>query len=127
MSLSKHEASLDLWGVLDNGTVKFSREPDEPGDIPVTVHFPQHTWRDMGEPRRITVAIEPTDRLNEREYNGEMDAEFELWLGDAFQSWLPSTGRLIVIGPSGQDLYVNKGDVIRLLGNGKATIANSGL
>ncbi len=44
--------------------VEFSREPDEPGDIPAIVWLPRTDWLDMGEPQAVTVTIEPGDLLN---------------------------------------------------------------
>ena len=46
-----------------------------------------------------------------RTFDGEMSAEFELWLGDAFNSWLPSRGMVEVFTIDG--LYaVAAGDTI---------------
>lgn len=42
----------------------FSREPDEPGDIPMVVHLERDAWVDLGRPSHITVTIEPGDLLN---------------------------------------------------------------
>ncbi len=44
--------------------VEFSREPDEPGDIPAIVWLSRTDWSDMGEPQTVTITIEPGDLLN---------------------------------------------------------------
>jgi hypothetical protein len=49
---------------LDEDLAVFSREPDEPGDIPAVVELPVADWLDMGEPDVITVTVEPGDLLN---------------------------------------------------------------
>lgn len=122
--LTMHQASLDITTSGKRGKVKFTREPDEPGELTDEVYIPRQDWEEMGQPDRVTITVEPNDRLNERVFDGEMSAEFEIWLGKAFMSWIPSSRRLIIVGPTGQDIYVNEGDVVRLLGNGKATVVN---
>ena len=47
------------------GCVRFTREPDEPGDIPTVVDLDIESWRDMGSPEVITVTIDPRDLLND--------------------------------------------------------------
>lgn len=39
--------------------VRFSRESDELGDIPETIYIARYVWKDMGQPKTITVTVEP--------------------------------------------------------------------
>lgn len=49
-------------------TVRFGRPDDERGTILSALD-----WRDLGEPKEITVTIEPGDRLNEYHADGSGD------------------------------------------------------
>lgn len=48
-----------------------------------------------------------------RRFDGEMSAELEMWLGDAFESWLPSTRQVLVRSPQGERA-VSEGEWIDL-------------
>lgn len=37
-----------------------------------------------------------SDVVEARQFDGEPSAEFELWLGDAFETWLPSQHALVI-------------------------------
>lgn len=46
------------------------------------------------------------------QFTGEMDAEIERWLGDAFESWVPSMRRLVMSEAYVHGVVVNAGDWI---------------
>ena len=47
-----------------------------------------------------------------RIFDGHMSDDLELWLGDAFESWLPSTQQIIIRVPTGERI-VNAGEEIK--------------
>lgn len=55
---------LDYEGDLGQDRVRFSRPPDEPGDLPTIVSLDRDTWEDFDRPEKITITIEPGDLLN---------------------------------------------------------------
>lgn len=55
---------LDYEMDLGDTRVRYSRTPDEPGDIPTIVSLDRDTYDDLGRPDRITVSIDPGDLLN---------------------------------------------------------------
>lgn len=62
--LLKHKTVLGL-ATTNGPRVRFSREPEEDGDIPDTVYISWADWEDMGRPEVVTVTVEPGDLLNE--------------------------------------------------------------
>jgi len=61
------------------------------------------------------------DTTTRRTFDGEMSSEFELWLGEAFNSWLPSRRAVEVRTEDGM-WSVFEGDTIALFGK-YATVA----
>lgn len=53
------------------------------------------------------------EAYNRRQFDGEMTSEFELWLGDAFETWLPSTRQVVIRTPNGERI-VNEGEWVDL-------------
>lgn len=53
------------------------------------------------------------ETTNRRQFDGEMTNEFEIWLGDSFESWLPSTRQVAIRTPEGERI-VNEGEWIDL-------------
>lgn len=58
----------------------------------------------------IAACLKKTTDGGSRLFDGEMTADLELWLGDAFESWVPSMRQLIVRDPSGVEHIVSAGD-----------------
>lgn len=52
------------WGQEDDGLAMFTNGAHEEGMPERQVWLPQEDWLAMGEPREITVTIEPGDKLN---------------------------------------------------------------
>lgn len=50
------------------------------------------------------------------QWGGEPNTEIELWLGQRFESWLPSKRRLIVSNPWGGESSAKPGDWLVKLG-----------
>ena len=81
------------------------------GNVPRDWPWDGEWWKPSNDPVRnlvkagALIAAE-IDRLlpapETRLFDGEMSADLELWLGDAFESWLPSTRQLIVRSPDGE-------------------------
>ena len=44
--------------------VRYTREPDDHTDQPTVVDIDWDTWAELGQPKQITVTIEPGDLLN---------------------------------------------------------------
>lgn len=67
--LSKSVAVLDLTLVLHTRSVTFARiqvgaaEDNAPGSVQ-SVEISHEAWKEMGEPKQVTVTVEPGDRLN---------------------------------------------------------------
>lgn len=59
------------------------------------------------------IAEEMNVNETRRRFDGEMSSEFELWLGDAFETWLPSTRQVAIRTPQGERI-VNEGEWIDL-------------
>lgn len=61
--LEKSRQVLDVF--IDKGiTVLFTRDPDEPEDVPSQLRIDRNTWIDMGKPKVVTVTVEPGDLMN---------------------------------------------------------------
>lgn len=56
--MTRHQTILLMKGANQHQAV-FSREPDEPGDIPDFIRISKQDWNDMGRPRTITVEVRP--------------------------------------------------------------------
>jgi len=61
--LTKSEQVLDHAGADKDGSQFFS-DPEEGGQC-VELDVPLQMWEDFGRPTKITIVIEPGDRLNE--------------------------------------------------------------
>ncbi len=46
------------------------------------------------------------DAFERRQFRGEPDSEIEVWLGDAFESWLPSARELLLRQADGENVRV---------------------
>lgn len=62
-TLIRTQQVLNLTGSTHDRVV-FTRDADEPGDIPTRTAIALDTWADLGRPDTITVTIEPGDHLN---------------------------------------------------------------
>lgn len=62
--LVKTTRVLQYEGNLGDNRVRFSRAPDEPGDLTTIVSLDRDSWEDLGRPDHITITIEPGDLLN---------------------------------------------------------------
>jgi hypothetical protein len=63
-SMSQSQRVLS-WAGQDSTGVAFNNEDEDTGPGDVTyINVPERDWMDMGEPREITVTIEPGDMLN---------------------------------------------------------------
>ena len=63
---------LDRRGLSrGGGRVRFTGEPDEPGDVPNEVLLAANLDADLGHPEVITVSVLPRDVLNEEDPRAE--------------------------------------------------------
>ncbi len=69
-----------------------------------------HVLCDLGE----VVSVSPGKPVRSMTYTGvyEDDIKLELWLGDAFISWISSVRQLAYLGPRGEEHTAFLGDVI---------------
>lgn len=65
--LTRHVSVLDLGPDIDTSGKRriFTREPDDPTDVPDIVYIPTELWEELGQPDQITVTVRAGDRLNE--------------------------------------------------------------
>lgn len=62
MSLVRHQTVLGVK--VDQGIgLTFTRDRDEPEDIPARLYIDRNTWIEMGSPEEVTVSVEPGNKL----------------------------------------------------------------
>lgn len=57
-------------------------------------------------------SVEKSAVYEARRFDGEPDAELELWLGDRFETWLPSSQRLAIHTVEAHEQIADAGDWI---------------
>jgi hypothetical protein len=57
----------ETFHVIHGDDVAFTTRCDDSGHVQRTLAFSRRDWEDMGRPDRLTVTVEPGDRLNEED------------------------------------------------------------
>lgn len=66
-TLPKHEIVLEYFAVHDDGAAVFRVPADDGQPTPNVEEYklPDQLWRDMGSPSRVSLIVEPNDKLNQ--------------------------------------------------------------
>lgn len=64
MNLLRHQSVLHVMSDSGAPWLMFTRDIDEPGDIPDSLVIDRDTWDEMGSPDSVTITVEPGDQLN---------------------------------------------------------------
>lgn len=81
-------------------------------------------YRRLWETTRMWAREYEQGPIEMRTFTGEMDAEVELWLGEAFESWLPSA-RQLLIKINGFEVRVVPGQRLVKLPDGEVLVSSS--
>ena len=62
-------------------------------------------------------------KTGKRQFSGDIDIVLELWLGDAFESWLPSKRQLVIRTPN--EVTVSEGEWIARAASGEIYVLDA--